>query len=270
MRDAAWLQFWGGKMLRQFASSPVSIIDVRPRAAYDQGHVPFAVSMPSEVFESNLANPRKITELLSQAGVDPSQEAVVVTGAGLTKESALAFAIFERLKQKKVSVFMDSMEKSAELGLAPTKDPTVAGPKKNPGDLAVPVVKYPFHVRLTVITSRSGIDGENGRTRTCPHQGPDGRRPEKEPRRPGRSRREVSVPRPPDCDHFQPDARRISQSVCRLGQEPAHAGSGRQDDPGAVHGPAECRRHSQGRQRHLENPQQGWRPTICAVGFRFR
>jgi len=153
MRDAAWLQFWGGKMLRQFASSPVSIIDVRPRAAYDQGHVPFAVSMPSEVFESNLANPRKITELLSQAGVDPSQEAVVVTGAGLTKESALAFAILERLKQKKVSVFMDSMEKSAELGLAPTKDPTVAGPKKNPGDLAVPVVKYPFHVRRTVITS---------------------------------------------------------------------------------------------------------------------
>ncbi len=153
MRDPAWLRFWGGGMLRSFVSSPVSIVDVRPRAAYDQGHIPFAVNIPAEVFESNLADPRKMVEILGQAGVDPSQEAVVVSGAGLTKESALAFAILERLKQKKVSIFMDSMEKSAQFGFAPTKEPTVVGPKKGPGDLAVTSVTYPFHVRRTVITS---------------------------------------------------------------------------------------------------------------------
>jgi 3-mercaptopyruvate sulfurtransferase SseA len=92
-------------------------------------------------------------EILGQAGVDPSQEEVVVSGAGLTKESALAFAILERLNQKKVSVFTDSMEASAKLGFAPTKDPTIVGPKKSPGDLAVPAVTYPFNVRRTVITS---------------------------------------------------------------------------------------------------------------------
>ena len=153
MRDTAWLQFWGGGMIRNFVSSRVGIVDVRPRAAYDRGHMPFAVNIPSEVFESNLADPRKMVEILGQAGVDPSQEEVVVSGAGLTKESALAFAILERLNQKKVSVFMDSMEASAKLGFAPTKDPTVVGPKKSPGDLAVPAVTYPFNVRRTVITS---------------------------------------------------------------------------------------------------------------------
>ena len=153
MRDTAWLQFWGGKMLRNFVSPRVSIVDVRPRAAYDQGHMPFAVNVPGEVFESNLADPRKMVEILGQAGVDPSQEAVVVSGGGLTKESALAFAILDRLRQKNVSVFMDSMEKSAQLGFAPTKDPTVVGPKKSPGDLAVPAVTYPLHARRTVITS---------------------------------------------------------------------------------------------------------------------
>jgi len=153
MRDTAWLKFWGGTMLRSFVPPRVSIVDVRPRAAYDQGHMPFAVNVPGEVFESNLADPRKMVEILGQAGVDQSQEAVVVSGTGLTKESALAYAILERLKQKKVSVFMDSMEKSAQLGFAPTKDPTVVGPKKASGDLAVPPVTYPFNVRRTVITS---------------------------------------------------------------------------------------------------------------------
>jgi 3-mercaptopyruvate sulfurtransferase SseA len=153
MRDTEWLRFWGGRMLRSFVSSRVSIVDIRPRAAYDQGHIPFAVNIPGEVFESNLANPRKMAEILGQAGVDPSQEAVVVSGAGLTRESALASAILERLKQKKVSVFMDSLEKSAQLGFAPTKDPTVVGPRKGPGDLTVPPITYPFNVRRTVITS---------------------------------------------------------------------------------------------------------------------
>jgi 3-mercaptopyruvate sulfurtransferase SseA len=153
MRETAWLQFWGGGMIRNFLTSSVSIVDVRPRAAYDQGHLPFAVNIPSEVFESNLADPRKMAGILGAAGVDPSQEAVVVSGAGLTKESALAFAVLERLRQNKTSMFMDSMEKSTQLGFSPTKEPTVVGPKKGPGDLAVPLVTYPLHARRTVITS---------------------------------------------------------------------------------------------------------------------
>ena len=59
--------------------------------------------------QSRAGSPR----ILASAGVDASYEAVVISGAGLTKESALAFVMLEKLGQKKVSVFMDSME-SAE------------------------------------------------------------------------------------------------------------------------------------------------------------
>jgi hypothetical protein len=57
------------------------------------------------------------------------------------------------MNQKKVSIFLDSMEKSEQLGFAPTKNPTVVGEKKSPGDLAVPAVTYPLNARRTVITS---------------------------------------------------------------------------------------------------------------------
>src|SRR5688500_15479400 len=46
MRDAEWLPAWGGRMLRMYGVSKVSVVDVRAPAAYAQGHVPFAVSMP--------------------------------------------------------------------------------------------------------------------------------------------------------------------------------------------------------------------------------
>ena len=38
MRDSAWLQFWGGGMLRMFGAPHVIVVDVRPKALYDQGH----------------------------------------------------------------------------------------------------------------------------------------------------------------------------------------------------------------------------------------
>jgi len=45
----------------------------------------------------------------------------------LTKESALAFIMLEKLGQKKVSVFIDSFEKWAELGNAVIKDTSTVG-----------------------------------------------------------------------------------------------------------------------------------------------
>lgn len=159
MRDTAWLQFWGGRMLRSFRPSRVSILDIRPRAMYDQGHLPFAVNIPADVFASNLANPPRMVEILGQAGVDPSQEAVIVSGAGLTKESALAFVVLQRFQQARVSIFMDSMETAARLGYALTKDATVVGAPKSPGDLALPPATYPLRAQRTVIASDLSMPG---------------------------------------------------------------------------------------------------------------
>jgi thiosulfate/3-mercaptopyruvate sulfurtransferase len=151
MRETKWLQFWGGQMIRMFGGTQVSIVDVRPSDAFNQGHVPFALNIPAEVFKSNITNPDKLAEILGQAGVNASHEAVVISGAGLTKDSALAFVILEKLGQKKVSVFMDSMDKWAQLGFTVTKDATVVGPKKAPRDLSIPPTNYPGNFRKDVI-----------------------------------------------------------------------------------------------------------------------
>ena len=46
----------------------------------------------------------------------------MISGAGLTKDSALAFVMLERLRQRKVTVFMDSLDKWAQRGFPVTKD----------------------------------------------------------------------------------------------------------------------------------------------------
>jgi 3-mercaptopyruvate sulfurtransferase SseA len=151
MKGTNWLQFWGGQMLRMFGGARVSIVDVRPSSAFDQGHVPFALNIPADVFKSHIADPGKLAEILGPAGVHASHEAVVVSGAGLTKDAALAFVMLEKLGQKKVSVFMDSMDQWVQLGFPLKKEATVVRPKQGPQDLSIPPATYPGNVRKDVI-----------------------------------------------------------------------------------------------------------------------
>jgi 3-mercaptopyruvate sulfurtransferase SseA len=151
MRETSWLQIWGGKMIRMYGSTNVSIVDVRSADAFNQGHVPFALNIPADVFKNNITNPEKLTEILGPAGVNASHEVVIISGAGLTKESALAFVMLEKTGQKKVSVFTDSLGKWAQLGFPVTKDLTVVGPQKMPHDLSIPPANYPENFRKDII-----------------------------------------------------------------------------------------------------------------------
>ena len=151
MRATNWLQFWDGKMIRMYGGSHVSVVDVRPANEFNQEHVPFALNIPADFFENNLGNLEKLAETLGPAGVNASDEAVVISGAGLTKESALAFVVLEKLGQKKVSVFMDSMDQWAKLGFPVTKEATAVGPRKGAHDLSIPPTVYPGNFRKDVI-----------------------------------------------------------------------------------------------------------------------
>lgn len=151
MRETSWLQFWSGQMIRMYLGAPVSIVDVRPAAAFNQGHIPFALNIPGDVFRSNVANPARLAEILGPDGVNASDEAVVISGAGLTKDSALAFVMLEKLGQKKVSVFMDSMDTWTQHGQHVIKDATVVGPKKGPRDASIPPTTYPENFRKDVV-----------------------------------------------------------------------------------------------------------------------
>lgn len=151
LRATSWLQFWGGPRIRSFGGERVSIVDVRPPETFSQGHLPFALNIPADVFKGNLNSPEKLAEILGPAGVDASHEAVVVSGAGLTKESALAFLMLDQVGQRKASIFTDSMDTWAQRGFALPKDATVVAPKKSRGDVSIPPTTYRAVPRTDVI-----------------------------------------------------------------------------------------------------------------------
>jgi 3-mercaptopyruvate sulfurtransferase SseA len=122
MRETKWLRFWAGETIRAFGGAQVSVLDVRPASAFNEGHVPFAINVTAEVFKSHLGDPARLAEILGPAGVDSSHEAVIMSGGGLTADAALAFVALERLGQKKVSVFMDAPDQWAAGGLTVKKD----------------------------------------------------------------------------------------------------------------------------------------------------
>src|SRR5215510_578054 len=151
MRETGWLQFWSGQMIRMFLGAPVSIVDVRPAEAFNQGHIPFSLNIPGEVFKTNVADPARLARILGPAGVNASEEAVVISGAGVTKDSALAFVMLEKLGQKKVSLFTDSMDTWTKQGQKLKKEATVVGPKKGPRDVSIAPTTYPGNFRKDVV-----------------------------------------------------------------------------------------------------------------------
>jgi len=160
MKQANWLKLWGGKMLRMYGGSQVSILDVRPADAYNLGHIPFALNIPIDVFKNNITNLDKLAEILGPAGLDKSHEAVVISGAGINKDSALAFLILEKMGQKKISILMDSADKWGQLGFEVTKDASVIGPKKNPMDLSIPPTAYTGNfLKDVIITDPKNTQG---------------------------------------------------------------------------------------------------------------
>ena len=159
MRNTNWLQWWGGQRTRSLGSIQVSIVDVRSSEAYNQGHVPFALNVPVENFKNHLKDPLSLARLLGAAGVNALHEAVVISGDGITKESALAFLLLEQLGQKKVSIFMDTMEYWSKRGYALKKDRTVVAPKKVRHDLAVPPVDYQAAPGKAVIADPNSTKG---------------------------------------------------------------------------------------------------------------
>lgn len=157
MRESDWLQSWGGKMFRMYGISNVNIVDIRPADVFKQARVPFALNIPADAFRSSISNPGKLAEVLGPAGVKAPFEAVVFSGAGLTKEAALAFVVLEKLGQKRISIFTESLEAWAARGYPVEKDTAPESPKK----ATVAPTPYPAHLRDEVLIndlkSTSGV-----------------------------------------------------------------------------------------------------------------
>ncbi|MCA3027166.1 MAG: hypothetical protein ING66_01090 [Rhodocyclaceae bacterium] len=121
VRDKQWVDGWNAQMLRAFGVSKFSIIDIRSAESFQRGHIPFARNIPAENFKAHLDKPEKLAALLGAAGVDITQEVVVVSDGGLNAEAALAFLTLEKMGQKKVSLLFSSMDDWGLGGLPLTK-----------------------------------------------------------------------------------------------------------------------------------------------------
>lgn len=121
LREKSWLAGWTHPMLRQFGVSNVSIVDIRPAADYQQSHIAFASSVPADVFRANAASPEKLADALAAAGVKPTDEAVIVSEKGVTPDAAFAYALLEKLGQRRVSILSDSFDDWAFAGLPTAK-----------------------------------------------------------------------------------------------------------------------------------------------------
>ena len=152
-REKSWLNGWSNPMLRSFGVSTVSVVDVRPAASFKQSHVPFAINVPADVFRRNLATPAKLAEVLGGAGVDVAYEAVIVSEGGLNPDSALAFLLLEKLGQKRMSVFSDSVDDWGFAGFPLDKESDAADPKKAPQGLPIVPTAYPVNLRPGIVTS---------------------------------------------------------------------------------------------------------------------
>lgn len=155
-RDMAWVSGWSNPMTRMYGVTQFSLVDVRTPDAYKLGHVPFALSVPADVFKSHFDHPDKLAEVLTAAGVNSTDEAVIVSDGGLNPGAALAFVTLERLGHKKVSILMDSVDEWGLRGQPLTKDATIVGPKKSPKDLAVPATVYRTAPRSGVLIKDAG------------------------------------------------------------------------------------------------------------------
>ena len=152
-REKTWLSGWNNQMLRMFGVSKLSVVDVRPAESFKQSHVPFAINVPADVFRRHLATPAKLAEILGAAGVDVAYEAVIVSQGGLNADSALAFLLLEKLGQKRVSVFSDSVDDWGFAGFPLNKESDAADPKKAPESRFIAPTTYPVNLRPGIVVS---------------------------------------------------------------------------------------------------------------------
>ena len=156
-REKNWLAGWGAPMLRSFGVTKLNVVDVRSAEAYQQGHVPYSVNVPADVFKRNLATPEKLADALGAAGVNAAYETVIVSDGGLNASSAVAFLMLEKVGQKKVSVLTDSVDDWGLSGLTLTKEATTVGLRKSPKDLVIPATTYTATIRQGIVTSEAPI-----------------------------------------------------------------------------------------------------------------
>lgn len=142
LRDTVWLKAWASPMLRGFGLSAVSVLDVRAASDFQQGHVPQALNLPAAQIGRHLHQPQALAALLTQAGLNPEHEAVVLAEGGLSEDAALAFMALHGMGQKRVSVYLDNVDIWVDRGQELSKPAAPAAAPPSAAATAMPAPLY--------------------------------------------------------------------------------------------------------------------------------
>jgi thiosulfate/3-mercaptopyruvate sulfurtransferase len=144
VRDTAWLKTWGSPFARRFGLAQVGVLDVRSAEAFKLGHVPLAQHLAAPELAKHLHQPDQLAAMLSRAGLQGHEEAVVVAEGGLTEAAALAFLVLDSLGQQRLSMQFDSIERWADAGLDIARPAAVTTPA---GGATGPAAPKPYAAR---------------------------------------------------------------------------------------------------------------------------
>jgi 3-mercaptopyruvate sulfurtransferase SseA len=126
VRETQWLAGWSHPMLRAYGVSRLNVIDVRPAEPFAQGHIPFARNVPAQALRDHLQQHEALARLLAVAGIQPAQDAVIVSERGVDPHSALAYLALRSLGHPRVSILTAGMDDWALQGHPISKQATPA------------------------------------------------------------------------------------------------------------------------------------------------
>lgn len=170
VRDADWVMNWGQGMLRQLSIARVLVVDVRPAAAFEQGHVPGAVHLPAAALRAAAGDAAATAALLQplRAAVAAGHEIVVASaGGGINADSALALVLIESAQKARVSILGTAIDEWALRGLPLEKKaaPALAAANGRGAPKAAPTVA----ADAVTIASGATLPQRAGRVIHLPH-----------------------------------------------------------------------------------------------------
>ncbi|MFH1058741.1 MAG: rhodanese-like domain-containing protein [Pseudomonadota bacterium] len=146
LRDGHYATWWAGTRIQFLvADSQVLAVDLRPRADYQAGHLPYAVNLPlEELFAQHGLDPAAWSRELGATGCANWKELLLI---GEPRAASLMFWLLEYLGQPKTSILNGGMNGLKQVNAKTTSEATIIAPPKTKYDAAIAPARFQAQVQ---------------------------------------------------------------------------------------------------------------------------
>ncbi|MFC1982852.1 sulfurtransferase [Chloroflexota bacterium] len=114
LKDTQWVYYWVDQAHSRMNDTKVRVVDTRPATDYNQGHIPYALSLPTEDIQLSaqgiLQAPRSTRSRLGTIGISADTK-VVIYDWGNALHAAWLFWVLEYLGHRDVSILNGGFSK---------------------------------------------------------------------------------------------------------------------------------------------------------------